>query len=828
MARKHDNYRNLIDYLQDDDYSTEALEAAIAQLGHKPSAQRAKDLLNAWLKTPPSADPEGMQEITNFATFLILANGYEAAQEACLGALLEPRASGTDTMALFMLGEQLALEPTEEPPNQEFPFEQIAAGLAAEMGTRVEDLPALLEALLCIPVILRPRLVRHLIEGLKTSPVGGTFAALAMLYPLDEASHRELLGPLMASGAAGREFLEHLHPEDRGRPELPLLAQLPPAAAALKPPTPKHLPLDWPVASCFATVPDGRGSQAIYLFRRRPDRSFVMVGAVVNDGRGIVDGLAHPEMSASEQKAMIARIKADAPGTTEVPLEYAIARIREGIALTETKHLPLPFDFQIDRYLLAGLWHEPPIDVATQVARMAANPALTPTDELLADPVCRSHFFVNDGTHGTPGFFKAILPKIRKHGAIDPSVLNQWAESIFDAPMRRLWKGRLEQLAYLFSLKQQTQKAKLAATAALALDPESRVPLADQPWVQEILLKSAAIALGPEGARQALEAPASKEPQKLSETLLSFGEPILAGMPPKTTAKQFQAKLQTIADLWNRLVAHEIAQERGLPSEFEAVQNPKGKSMDEFMNAALLQFLLDRKRQLFPNDRRVIKQVTVAGPIQGEFRVQAAGTEALSDRTEPSSPLRYFQLKVTLQGTKPPIWRRVLVPIAMKLSDLHLVIQGAMGWQNYHMHSFAIRGQEFGGPSEWMDEVEDERKFRLDQLVQPGESFRYVYDFGDDWVHAIKVEKAFSTLPEGPIPRCIGGKRAAPPEDCGGPWGFADWLAAFQDSDDPDHEEAMEILGADYDPEAFSISQAQSRIEGFMRPEKKRKGTTKR
>lgn len=110
--------------------------------------------------------------------------------------------------------------------------------------------------------------------------------------------------------------------------------------------------------------------------------------------------------------------------------------------------------------------------------------------------------------------------------------------------------------------------------------------------------------------------------------------------------------------------------------------------------------------------------------------------------TSRTSPI--YQLKITLRGSKPPIWRRVLVPGAVTLEQLHRVIQGAMGWADYHLHEFVIDGVSYGvpDPDVGLDDVENERRVRLSRLIAaPGAKFRYVYDFGDGWEHNILVEK---------------------------------------------------------------------------------------
>ena len=136
-----------------------------------------------------------------------------------------------------------------------------------------------------------------------------------------------------------------------------------------------------------------------------------------------------------------------------------------------------------------------------------------------------------------------------------------------------------------------------------------------------------------------------------------------------------------------------------------------------------------------------------------------------------------YQLKITLKGCRPPIWRRVQVRGDSTLEQLHWVIQLSMGWTNSHLHSFRIRGIEYGVPMPELgfDEMglRDEQPVKLSKVIS-GEKFKfsYLYDFGDSWDHDILVEKVLEVDPNTDYPICIKGKRACPPEDCGGVWGY--------------------------------------------------------
>jgi hypothetical protein len=169
---------------------------------------------------------------------------------------------------------------------------------------------------------------------------------------------------------------------------------------------------------------------------------------------------------------------------------------------------------------------------------------------------------------------------------------------------------------------------------------------------------------------------------------------------------------------------------------------------------------------------------------------------------------RVVTIKVTLRGSKPPIWRRLVMPASSTLADLHDAIQASMGWRDCHLHHFDVDERYYGNRST-MDEVEDERRLTLNTLVNAGtQRFSYTYDFGDDWEHIITIEKVTltDTPPAGPV--CIAGKRACPPEDCGGIWGYYHLLEVLADPSHPEHKEMADWLEDDLDPEAFDLAKA--------------------
>jgi hypothetical protein len=179
-----------------------------------------------------------------------------------------------------------------------------------------------------------------------------------------------------------------------------------------------------------------------------------------------------------------------------------------------------------------------------------------------------------------------------------------------------------------------------------------------------------------------------------------------------------------------------------------------------------------------------------------------------------------YQLKITLQNIDPPIWRRVQVPAAVTLGDLHAVLQVAFGWTDAHMHHFLIR-KIFYSPPPFDPHLKmaDEDEFLLGEVARARSRFLYEYDFGDDWEHRIVVEKVLPfdrTDPQ--FFRCLAGERACPPEDCGGPWGYAELLEALADPKHARHHDLLDWLGGSFDPEAFDLAATNAALLAIQAP----------
>ena len=177
-------------------------------------------------------------------------------------------------------------------------------------------------------------------------------------------------------------------------------------------------------------------------------------------------------------------------------------------------------------------------------------------------------------------------------------------------------------------------------------------------------------------------------------------------------------------------------------------------------------------------------------------------------------PASIHQLKVTLQGIRPPIWRRLRVPSDATLAKLHRILQVALGWEDGHLHRFRVGGLTYGDRGVLGDVVDrSERTARLDRVASSERStLCYEYDFGDGWELAIVVEAVLPPEAGVRYPVCVAGKRACPPEDCGGPWGYGELLDAIGNPLHPAHADRLAWLGGPFNPEAFDLEEVNRRL----------------
>ncbi|WP_245744541.1 plasmid pRiA4b ORF-3 family protein [Lentzea fradiae] len=192
------------------------------------------------------------------------------------------------------------------------------------------------------------------------------------------------------------------------------------------------------------------------------------------------------------------------------------------------------------------------------------------------------------------------------------------------------------------------------------------------------------------------------------------------------------------------------------------------------------------------------------------------GVRELLGQPSPGDPVH--QLKITLLGVEnPPVWRRVLLPAAVRLDDLHEIVQAAMGWENAHLHAFVDGRTQYSVPDPDLP-YRDEREVRLTDLVKPGGRLLYVYDFGDHWEHEIVVEEVTAAEAGKSYPLCVAGQGDCPPEDCGGVAGYEHLVEILAKPDHPEHGDALDWLGLDdgtrFDPARFSLDEVNRRLLG--------------
>jgi Plasmid pRiA4b ORF-3-like protein len=164
-------------------------------------------------------------------------------------------------------------------------------------------------------------------------------------------------------------------------------------------------------------------------------------------------------------------------------------------------------------------------------------------------------------------------------------------------------------------------------------------------------------------------------------------------------------------------------------------------------------------------------------------------------------------LQMALEEVRPAIWRRLLVPGAVKLDRLHDVFQAAMDWTDSHLHQFRVDGLVYGTQlDDYPEEELDEKSYTLFEVMGTLRRFFYDYDFGDDWNHEAVVDEVTSWPSDLKHAVCLDGQRACPPEDVGGPSGYREFLQVWADPDHEEYERFVTWSGGGFDPEDFSVA----------------------
>ena len=204
----------------------------------------------------------------------------------------------------------------------------------------------------------------------------------------------------------------------------------------------------------------------------------------------------------------------------------------------------------------------------------------------------------------------------------------------------------------------------------------------------------------------------------------------------------------------------------------------------------------------------------------GRTRHPAAGATPGAEVVKQPDVARLFELTIALIDAGVDIERRVLVPEHYTLADLHLIIQAAMGWTDAHLHEFtAGDGTSYGDPNlDDLDYADESDTLLRDVLHSPGDALRYVYDFGDYWVHRVELA-AIHAAEAAAGPACIDGRGACPPEDCGGVSGYRELREVLADPAAPGYEEFAEwaagMVGLPFDVHAFDVDAANDAVRGL-------------
>lgn len=187
------------------------------------------------------------------------------------------------------------------------------------------------------------------------------------------------------------------------------------------------------------------------------------------------------------------------------------------------------------------------------------------------------------------------------------------------------------------------------------------------------------------------------------------------------------------------------------------------------------------------------------------------------------------QIHVSLDEIEPEVWRRLVLPSHWNLEQLHLAIQAAFNWWNYHLHEFRIGGLRYGDVELLTEDAfdDDPRVFDFHDVrlrdFEDGAIFNYLYDFGDSWRHTVVIEELMALDVTPKHGTCIDGARARPPEDVGGVPGYERFLEIMSDETDLEHTDTKRWCGGHFDPEWFDLAVVDKDVRNALRQNVKRR-----
>ncbi|MBI9038607.1 MAG: plasmid pRiA4b ORF-3 family protein [Bacteroidales bacterium] len=254
-----------------------------------------------------------------------------------------------------------------------------------------------------------------------------------------------------------------------------------------------------------------------------------------------------------------------------------------------------------------------------------------------------------------------------------------------------------------------------------------------------------------------------------------------------------------------------------IPELFKNVSNLPQENIDSYIASEVVDLEDDYNLSDIANLQSVLRVIiklfdTIVNQRPIMQVIKSTRDATISNRSN-QKETNVYQVKISLDGIKPPIWRRFLVEDDITLDEFHETILDIMGWVGAHLYSFDIDGFRYESNYDeefFQGDYDSEETLLRDVIKREKQKFKYTYDFGDNWQHTILIEKILPFDNEQDYPFCIKGKRNCPPEDCGGIWGYQNLLKAISDKNHPEREELLDWLGDEYDPEEFDIDQINS------------------